>query len=408
MQKIYPERLGFDNHRKIIFVSRIACTNCHARDLTNMQIEQFDLAVAGLYRAASGDEPWRSALTRVTLGFDGLATQFVAIDNKTSSLAFSETCELGNGEAGLEYVKTFHFVDPRVPLLLDRPPGNWLFCQDHFDESDSDHQAYYRDLLIPYGGRYSATMKVLQSPEETVLIALLSRIARGKFDADQKQYIDRMGIHLVQAITVFRKFHKLQSEAFVGASLIERIHKPIFVIGMDRAISAYNTAAAKLLNQSQSPVRIAENRLHATDADLENAITVEAVSLALNRNQQSQDKFIPIAGEKRSRWLAVSLSLVKPESTMQVFGAVERLLLTVHPRESNTTIDPGVLQAALSLTRAEARIAGLIFEGMSVPAAATAIGVATTTAKTHLSSVFNKTGVSKQTDLVRLIAGLFA
>jgi DNA-binding CsgD family transcriptional regulator len=85
------------------------------------------------------------------------------------------------------------------------PPGDWLFCQDKFTHEFAEQQPYCRDLLIPYGGRYSATMKVAQSEHETVLIALLSSLERGRFDEAQKAYLKRMGGHLVEAISRFRR-----------------------------------------------------------------------------------------------------------------------------------------------------------------------------------------------------------
>jgi DNA-binding CsgD family transcriptional regulator len=40
-----------------------------------------------------------------------------------------------------------------------------------------------------------------------------------------------------------------------------------------------------------------------------------------------------------------------------------------------------------------------------VPEVAAALGVAVTTVKTHLSRLFEKTGVARQADLVKLVAG---
>jgi FixJ family two-component response regulator len=41
----------------------------------------------------------------------------------------------------------------------------------------------------------------------------------------------------------------------------------------------------------------------------------------------------------------------------------------------------------------------------AVPEVAAALGVADTTIKTHLSRVFEKTGATRQADLVKLVAG---
>jgi len=310
-------------------------------------------------------------------------------------------------EGELEYVKSFHGVDPRIPLLLQREPGDWLFCQDKFDERVAVEQVYYRDLLIPYGGRYSATMKVSQTSDETVLLALLSRIDRGRFNAAQMDFIRRIGIHLTQSIAMFRKFRQLQKGAVVGAGLIERIKKPIFVMGVDRQLNVLNSAGSAMLTEPDTPFRIAEGRLHARNADVERLLTVEAIGLQRLVARQSDDRFVPLNGSGTGKWIAVSVAHFAPQETMRAFGNVGQIILTAHPRESSPIPDPALLQAALGLTRAEARIASLIYGGYALRAAADEMSIAESTAKTHLQAVFNKTAVSKQTELVRLIAGLF-
>jgi DNA-binding CsgD family transcriptional regulator len=57
---------------------------------------------------------------------------------------------------------------------------------------------------------------------------------------------------------------------------------------------------------------------------------------------------------------------------------------------------------AFGLTPAETRTLIQILEGKSVPEAAEQLGVSPTTARTHLDSIFAKTGVSRQSHLVRL------
>jgi DNA-binding CsgD family transcriptional regulator len=56
------------------------------------------------------------------------------------------------------------------------------------------------------------------------------------------------------------------------------------------------------------------------------------------------------------------------------------------------------------LTRAETRVLARILTGSTVAEAAADLGVAATTARTHLDAIFAKTGVSRQSELIRLAA----
>ena len=65
---------------------------------------------------------------------------------------------------------------------------------------------------------------------------------------------------------------------------------------------------------------------------------------------------------------------------------------------------PSILEASFRFTPAEARIAQGIARGETLAAVAAAHGIAMTTAKTHLQSVFHKTGTHRQAELVALLA----
>jgi DNA-binding CsgD family transcriptional regulator len=57
------------------------------------------------------------------------------------------------------------------------------------------------------------------------------------------------------------------------------------------------------------------------------------------------------------------------------------------------------------LTPTELRVLIAIVDIGGVPEVAASFGVAATTVKTHLSRLFEKTGVGRQADLVKLVAG---
>lgn len=67
-----------------------------------------------------------------------------------------------------------------------------------------------------------------------------------------------------------------------------------------------------------------------------------------------------------------------------------------------------LLRQMFDLTPAEARLARLLVGGRAPAEAARALGITEGTARTHLRRVFEKIGVNRQAELVRLLAGLGA
>lgn len=73
-------------------------------------------------------------------------------------------------------------------------------------------------------------------------------------------------------------------------------------------------------------------------------------------------------------------------------------------RPSATSERAGRAARCFGLTPAENRLLDCLVEGLELKDAACRLGVARTTARTHLQRIFDKTGVRRQTDLQRMIA----
>ena len=60
------------------------------------------------------------------------------------------------------------------------------------------------------------------------------------------------------------------------------------------------------------------------------------------------------------------------------------------------------------VTPAEAKLIAHLVDGLTLTAAAGALGVSRNTARAQLSSIFTKTGVNRQNQLVKLVSDAFA
>src|SRR5262249_11470448 len=67
------------------------------------------------------------------------------------------------------------------------------------------------------------------------------------------------------------------------------------------------------------------------------------------------------------------------------------ILFVSDPEQSRCVALPDQLRAVFGLTRTEALVAAEIFRGEGLPAAADALGIGVTTARTHLQRIFGKT-----------------
>ncbi|WP_270938594.1 LuxR C-terminal-related transcriptional regulator, partial [Falsiroseomonas oryzae] len=87
-------------------------------------------------------------------------------------------------------------------------------------------------------------------------------------------------------------------------------------------------------------------------------------------------------------------------------GLLPRAAAAVFVTPPHTPAGLETVARALALTPSEARLLERLMAGDTLAEAAAALGIAATTAKTHLQHVFAKAGVSRQSELLALAARL--
>jgi len=369
-----------------------------------MDSKLFDDIVASLYQAAAGRGKFSEVFHRISDSMGLIGCQMVGVDAASGALTFSHAASRIPTEAEIEYIRTYHKVDPRIPMLLAREPGQWLYCEDVFSEDESLAQPYYRDLLIPYGGRHSATAKLFESDREVVLIAFLSRFGAPGFQKEAREILERIGHHLREAVEIYVHVRALATGHAVGLELIERLGKPAWVIDDALQILGANSLAAKAVGLPGSGLRHANGRLLPTSVEGSNDLsaTVRQLIVRSERAESNPRACLRLRGGQE----VVSVSLFEPRETMQAFGPMRRYLVMLHQPGAAPEPDLYLWQVAFDLTPAEVRVCKMIYGGATLKEAAQALGVSSNTVNSQLDAAYAKLGVGNKVDLVQRLRSL--
>jgi DNA-binding CsgD family transcriptional regulator len=124
---------------------------------------------------------------------------------------------------------------------------------------------------------------------------------------------------------------------------------------------------------------------------------------ALHVAHFSKGVSVPRPSGKRSYVLQVA-----PLPEHNEFGApsAAAAIVFLTDPEAETGLDAELLKRLYRLTPAEIRLVAFLFSGSTVVEAAARLGISTYTARTHLKRIFLKLGVSRQPELMRLLAAL--
>jgi DNA-binding CsgD family transcriptional regulator len=369
----------------------------------------YDAIVQSIYRAGAGLEPWLAPLKRVADTFDAWAVQLLGVDKRTGTMTFSYEAGDASPESGLDYIRTYHRIDPRVALQGPWPTKKWLACQEHFDDDYVAKSPFYQDFLIPYGGRCLFGAKLIEDDASVVLLGHLNHFGKPPLDVDQRDAFERIGEHVAQAFDIHRHLSKVVERDALGFALLDRLRQPVILLDPDRNITFRSEAAKAILDHGNviydhDGVLVCRN----VESNLDLTLAMRELALApINSNEAdktpAERRSIRLRRMHGSHVVAGTLLALRPRDVMGAFGRSPQALLTIYEPGAATEIDPFLLSTTFDLTPAEARVAARLTSGLTLEATAKEFKVSITTVRSQLKAVFEKTGTNRQADLVRLL-----
>lgn len=372
----------------------------------------YDRSISLLYQAALGTSSWSAALDALATLVDAWNVHLMGIDITTGIMQFSH--EGGNPppEGTLDYIQTWHRVDPRSELVMRGPENRWTHCHEHFDEAFVRSNPFYRDFLIPYGMRYISGVRFPPIGALTSVFSASRGVGRQPFDDRERALIARFGEHLFAALQMRASATTAVRHAMAGVAVLERISYPLLLIDAQRAILFRNEAARALLQRS-SPLTDVDGGLRIVDRAQDARLThllksIELANLARLVNDDGSpppDRPVLVLPERGGENIVMHFARMTPGEVMGAFGQQELTLVTAFPVRSNVQVDPYVVQMVFGMTPAEARVASLAARGQRAEQIARSNGVSLATVRTQMRQAISKTGVAGQIELAALIGG---
>ena len=196
---------------------------------------------------------------------------------------------------------------------------------------------------------------------------------------------------------------------FKAAALIatlNHVEGAVFLVGPGGAIAFANDSARALLGKG-IPVREKSGALHAAAADTDRILhDIFASADRRDASAGARGVAVPLVDAGQERWFAHVLPVTSGRRCEA--GRAAHALVAVFIRRTAPNAPPPLeaLARLYNLTAGEMRVLDAVLRERGVKAMAEALGLSQGTVKTHLHHVFRKTGTARQSDLVKLVAGL--
>ena len=264
---------------------------------------------------------------------------------------------------------------------------------------------FYREWARPHGWVDVASAVVEKSATSCTFLSVVRHEASGVVADEMRRRMALVVPHVRRAHLIGKTINLGQAEAACFSDILDGLSAGMILVdGIGRVVHA-NAAGNAILGAADF-LRMVHGRLVAGDARTNAAFReILAAADAGDAAIGVRGVALPLTAHDGERYVAHVLPLtsgVRRQAGL-AFNAVAALFIRKAALEASAT--PDVIGRMYKLTPAELRVLLAIVDVGGVPEVAAALGVASTTIKTHLNRLFEKTGVCRQADLVKLVAG---
>ena len=187
--------------------------------------------------------------------------------------------------------------------------------------------------------------------------------------------------------------------------LLEQFRCPMLLVDERRSILFRNAAASRCLQSGSWIVerrgQVACSDCHS-EARLRNAI--EALNLGSASPGAQPRSRVAVDKPGGAGRVMVFIFAIRPSAPMRAVGYLPVALLVFQDPAQCSEPDPHVVAEAFDLTPTEAAVTVQVSSGLSPKQIARSAGTSVSTVRAHLKAVFAKTGATRQSELVHLVA----
>jgi DNA-binding CsgD family transcriptional regulator len=309
------------------------------------------------------------------------------------------------GSALMPYAE--HFAD--INILSQR--CDEIFAETAVRYSDaaitnSEFEAteFYNDYFRHYDWYHAVGLKVPVGGGMGGYIAATRPKRDIPFGSAEGGILAALFPHVQRALKLYIRFSELRSGSQGMQAALDAMEQAVFGINQ-RGRAAFLNAAAERMIREGDGVRLANGRIGATDpqADAELSFLIQSAAATGSGagTFPGRAMFLP---RRQGKPLPVLVTPVT-RTLLPHHGTVVALVF-ISRSDAQRAKREAVLSALYRLSPAETRLANLLWQGFELRQAAELMRITYNSARSLLKQIFQKTDVSSQSALIRLLISL--
>ncbi|WP_157976657.1 helix-turn-helix transcriptional regulator [Parahaliea mediterranea] len=364
----------------------------------------FERLMSAIYQGPLEPKPWLSFTELLRTHLDATAVALVLMPSSSDRIEISVRADAEDCDFDwvvLNRLYNEHYLDIDPTRSSDVQPGEFR------DVSNYRDSRYYTEFLLPLGIHHAFRMSFSEPGGMRCWISAARTAKNMPFDQSVRDLLVRIAPHLERAMTVFSQLKLSESKAELYQHMTSRLNIGLVLLNDRGLVIDRNDIATQLLEDS-GVVSLRSERLKASSAT-DNRILQNSINELLSLRNSGQEAVKLCRFDRDSEYLVSALLRVIPQHAYfygEMAPAIAIYLSNLYLSGSNScgrATSIRLISDLFGLTQAESRLALLLADGKSLAEIAEELSISERTARNHSKNIYEKTGINRQANLVRLI-----
>lgn len=355
--------------------------------------------VRQLYAGVIETPPWRSFLEELRRETASMTT-LIMLSPPGSPIVNLLSTVGGQPEVDSAYRDQLFALDP----FTNVPEGLVTTLHEFFGAQEVERSDYYNHFMrASWGVGFVLYADVRTAAGYTACLRLCRGAEAEDFGTEAHRLLEMLVPHLRQAVEIFDRVHHLQVEETELNDALDRLGVASFLLDAKQRVVQPNRTAEALFASGEG-LTVRNGRLVLASEEAQRQLAgILARAHSPTGSPVGLPEVIVIPRAPGAPPLAAAVRILRSPADLRSDHAPVVAVYVSTP-EQRSVVPAALIRQLLGITPAEAELAARLARGDTIDAAACELGVTRATARTQLYSIFRKTGLRRQSELVSVIA----
>jgi DNA-binding CsgD family transcriptional regulator len=351
-----------------------------------------------IYDSAGDPDRWAHFLCR--LSHISESSSAILVMHNAAQAKYTISSSWGIEERALRLYETrYGALDPWAQRGFTCPAGHVCTSEElcHLDKLTQTE--IYNDFMRPYDVKHAMFGIVTNQIGSLASVSLFRDPIKGLFQEPQLEILRLLVPHIQRAFAIHFRLADVNARSAAFESAIDLLQFGVILISATHKIQYVNKSARQHMI-AESGLRLRKGQLVTSKAcEQERLSTLVNQSVQATRREGFGAGGTMLVSRISRRPLSITVAPLRTVGWPEEPAAV----VFISDPDDHAEIPEGLLRRCYGLSPAESRLALMLIPGHSLKEAAASLHISLNTAKTQLKSIFTKTRVKRQGELINLL-----